>query len=599
MRATHRWRMGLGLCALFLLAWTYVVVATAGVSFRVGPLLFRSYDVRRPLFLAVVCGLLYAFLGAPGQLKRELAATLAALRAVQARADRLSRWAPVVIAALSLGVLSTGIRYGIRAAGVSDVYGYVSQAELWEKGNLHVPIPERLVSVLPWPDAVQSVAPLGYRPGVSGHDLVPIYSPGLPLLMALFRRILGSEGQYYVGPVAGMLAIWITFWLGRHVTGRVSVGVAASVVLAASPPFLSSLVWPMSDLPVSVAWTVALYLALRGSVRASLASGAAAALAVLIRPNLAPLAVIFVAGLLWRAIAERGIRPSALWPMLAFAAGILPAVIGIALLNSDLYGSPLRSGYGRFSDLYSVGNIVPNLRLYLGWILECGCEYVLPGMAVVFLPWPRSLRPAGGGGPARVLLAGFILVVWLCYLPYFRFDAWTSLRFLLPLWPLAIVLTAALLLAVFDRVRVPVAAILLVVLAAGVSMEGRNWTRAIHLFDLCRGELRYVHGAAAFKMKTTPQAVIFALHHSGSLRYYAGRMTLRYDWVDPAWLDRGVESLVRHGYEPYIVLDEWEVPRFQERFERKSVVGRLDWLPVIRLGHVLVYEVPVPSTTPR
>jgi hypothetical protein len=588
VRLPNQWRAGLGYCVLGLLAWGGVLAATGGVEFAAGPILFRSHDFKRPLLLAILCAVLLVSTANAEERTRVLRNALVFAR-------RSARWAPLFVAVLSASVLVTGLCLGVRAAGASDVYGYVSQAELWEKGNLHVAFPE-VLSVVPWPHAKESLSPLGYWPGVGGHDLVPIYPPGLPLLMALFRRIFGGEGQYLVGPCAGALAVWLTFWLGRRLTGRASVGAASAVLLAGSPAFLSSLVWPMSDLPVTVAWGVAMCLSLGGSWRVGVASGAVAALALVIRPNLVPLAVVFAAGWLVRATVERGLRASALGPPSAFALAILPGVIGIALLNNDLYGSPFRSGYASLSGFYALRNIVPNLRLYVGWILESRSWYVLPGMAAVFLPWVGVLNRDRVGRLPRILLAGFVLVVWACYLPYAQFDNWTYLRFLLPLWPLAVVLATALLAAAFERMRAPLAGLLLLLVAIGLAADGITWARRNHLFELRGAEQRYVEAAAAVKAVTSPRAVVFALRHSGSLRYYAGRTTFQYLSVDPEWLDRGIEALARHGYEPYVVIDEWELEHFRGRFGRRSSVGRLDWPPLIEQSRVLVYRIPAPST---
>jgi hypothetical protein len=66
---------------------------------------------------------------------------------------------------------------------------------------------------------------------------------------------------------------------------------------------------------------------------------------------------------------------------------------------------------------------------------------------------------------------------------------------------------------------------------------------------------------------TEPGSVILSMSHSGSLRYYAGRMTMRYDLLDSDWLDRSIEWLVQQGAHPYLLVNDWELPRFAERFQ--------------------------------
>ena len=45
--------------------------------------------------------------------------------------------------------------------------------------------------------------------------------------------------------------------------------------------------------------------------------------------------------------------------------------------------------------------------------------------------------------------------------------------------------------------------------------------------------------------------MIVASIHAGSLRYYAGRATVRFDILDPAWLDRAAAWLNDRGRHPY------------------------------------------------
>ena len=110
-------------------------------------------------------------------------------------------------------------------------------------------------------------------------------------------------------------------------------------------------------------------------------------------------------------------------------------------------------------------------------------------------------------------------------------------------------------------------------------------------FDLGRGERRYVDVARFVASHTDPDAVILSLQHSGSLRLYADRLTLRYDVLDPLWLDRVVAYLQSIGRRPYFVLDGGEVEAFRQRFGAVSRAGALDWPPLATLARE-----PSPST---
>jgi len=60
---------------------------------------------------------------------------------------------------------------------------------------------------------------------------------------------------------------------------------------------------------------------------------------------------------------------------------------------------------------------------------------------------------------------------------------------------------------------------------------------------------------------------------------HSGRLTLRYDWILRQRLEWLVTELRRLGYHPYILLEEWEVPRFRAKFRDSTPLGALDWPP--------------------
>src|SRR5262249_59597563 len=86
--------------------------------------------------------------------------------------------------------------------------------------------------------------------------------------------------------------------------------------------------------------------------------------------------------------------------------------------------------------------------------------------------------------------------------------------------------------------RALVAVVLLALGVHGVVEAARRET-----FNVARGEAKYVEVAGVVESITDPDAVIISMQHSGSLRYYAGRLTLRWDIGEPAWLDRAIDWL--------------------------------------------------------
>ena len=117
---------------------------------------------------------------------------------------------------LALAALCAGLRWGAMVAGGADSYGYVSQAGYWQRGS--VVVQEDVIRPSPWPGAALTWSPLGYRPSPHRPDaIVPLYAPGLPLLMALGQLIAGFCGAFLVVPLCGALTIWLTYALGRRV----------------------------------------------------------------------------------------------------------------------------------------------------------------------------------------------------------------------------------------------------------------------------------------------------------------------------------------------------------------------------------------------
>jgi hypothetical protein len=484
-------------------------------------------------------------------------------------AARKRRRGPLHAAAagvLALLVFAAGLRWGAMVAGGADSYGYVSQAGLWLQG---LPVVQQdIARSSPWPNAAESWAPLGYRP--SPHQrgaLVPIYAPGLPLLMALFQAAAGYCAAFIVVPACGALTVWLTYALGRRALGDAATALLAAAFVATSPVFLYQLMNAMSDVPIAAFATLALTMAL---ARHPFVSGLAMSAAIAIRPNLAPLALVIGAYL--RLADRRGL----IW----FAVGVAPSIAGVAWLNGVLYESPTTSGYGTTGDLYSLRYVAPNVRQFSSSILAN--EPALAAGAALFVivrpPIPRVLR----------VLGAWMAVVLLSYALYQPFDAWWYLRFLLPMWPVAMLFAAAAVMAAVNRIPNRVAAVGVALLPAWVALAIAN-ERTV--FDLGRTERRYVDVGRFVAGHTEPDAVLLSVQHSGSIRFYAGRLTLRFTVLDPAWLDRAVEYLQSIGRHPYFVLDGDEVEAFRRRFGASSQLGRLEWQPLAVLGQtVSIYD---------
>jgi hypothetical protein len=500
-----------------------------------------------------------------------------------------------IAAALAAIVVCTGLIWSTRVAAGSDAYGYVSQVDLWLRGDLH--IDQSFGASVPWPLARWTFTPLGYRPEPDGYRIVPQYSPGLPLLMAAFKAIAGECAIFWVVPICGGILVFASYAIGRRI-GRPIVGLAAAWIVATSPTQLFMLMAPMSDVPAAAAWAVAIACALGDTALAASAAGVAAGVAVLIRPNLAPLAGVILVWMMWRSGPTRGSGPTrsvrvwcrasalrALWFALPAAAG----AIAVGVINARLYGSPLASGYD-MTDAYLFSYVLPNLRRYGWWLFTAETPFAIAGFAALAIPSARVWRTQESRA-SLFLFAGMALVLWVSYLLYVPWDTWWYLRFLLPAWPLMTLGTASLAAAVY-RTPAPVFRAVAVAFVAALGAVGVTQAVQRDAFSIARGEAKYMEVARAVESLTGPDDVIIAAQHSGSIRYYAGRLTLRWDVGDPAWLDKTVAWLAAHGHHPYFVLEPQEIDDLRARYGPANASARLDWAPMVsfRGGAIAMYD---------
>jgi hypothetical protein len=216
--------------------------------------------------------------------------------------------------------------------------------------------------------------------------------------------------------------------------------------------------------------------------------------------------------------------------------------------------------------------------------------FALAGLVSLAVPAARVWRTDVSRETVR-LLGAFAAVIWIAYLVYVPWDAWWYLRFLLPSWPMMAVGTASLAAAAYGTSVRPVQTLTIVILA-GIGSAGVTQAVRRDVFAIARGEAEYVEVARTVESLTDADAVIISAQHSGSLRYYAGRLTLRWDVGDPAWLDRTVDWLAAHAHHPYFVLEPQEVDELRARYGPTNMSARLDWAPMVsfRGGAITMYD---------
>jgi hypothetical protein len=546
---------------------------TGGFEFRLAGARIRSHAWERPAIAGLVCLGTALFLvrrRAPPFLSR-------VCRALESR-----QAATVVALAAVAWTLVAGWSFSTRSAGGSDSSGYVSQARLLARG--HLTDDNALGTRPPWPHAENTLAPLGYTPAPDRARFSPTYPPGLPLLMVP-AFLLHPSAVYAVVPLCGAALVWWTFALGRRL-GEPAAGAVAALLVSVSPTFLYQLVQPMSDVPVSAAWILALLLAHRATLASCALSGVAAGIAILIRPNLAPLAVlVLAAGALPRSPVSR-------WRRIAGAGlAIVPFAVSLGLIQGVRYGSPLASGYGSVDSLFAMANVAPNLARYPRWLAETHTPVIW--LWLVAPAWiVRRRRGVTAAAPLFVLWL-FCLAVVAAYLPYMYFQPqeWMYTRFLLPAIPLMWLLCAAMTVDALGRLtqvpRVAAGALLL----AGVALFS---LRAAHLrfaFELKDGERKYVLAGEYAASRLPRNAVVVSMQHSGSIRYYSGLPILRWDFVEPDSLDGAVAWLKANGRTPFAVVDEWEFEEMKQRYGPTHQVTLDRLVQVAQFDETVVYAI--------
>jgi hypothetical protein len=556
------------LLAGLALLWSLAVSLTGGFVLQILDAPISSRDAARPLLAALVFVAFYV-----ARYRQHWRSDIGALAYV--------RWPQTIAGICTALALIVGIHWGTFMGTGPDASGYVSEADLFAHGKLTVPAPEWAKEAR-WGNGVWSSAPVGYRPGVTG-DVVPTYPPGLPLMMAFFELVAGRDAVFYVVPLLGVVVVWASYMLGRYLCGAWA-GAIAAMLMVSSPTFLKFVIQPMSDVAVTACWATALVFAWRGGATHAIVAGIAAAAALLVRPNLAPLAA-FPAMLLWT---TRGMRVRRL---VTFGLAVLPAAIVIATLNSRWWGSPLRSSYGTLESLYSADRILPNVRQYVGWLVDTQTPLVFLGFAAPwFLSLERTERPR-----VLMLTVAYPIGVLTMYATYLRFDDVSYLRFLLPAFPPMLAALGAVCVEFVRKTRsAPIAAAAVAAVIASMTIQSWRVADREGTFRYAVDERRFAT-AVDFANSLPANAILISNGYSGTLRFYSGRDILRWEVMLPNEVDAALADLRRRGHPLYLIGDGSEFAAFTALFSGRDIAANLEGRRVADAGEGFVaYDLSVP-----
>jgi hypothetical protein len=431
--------------------------------------------------------------------------------------------------------------------------------------------PQSGLAAAPWPDAATTLAPGGFIPSVLRPAASPICAPGMSVLMAPLAMLFGPDAIFWLTPAAAFVLVMSAFAIAHGLAGGMA-GATAAILAATSPIVLYQAVQPMNDILTAALWLSAL--AAGGNPAAA---GMLAGAAILVRPNLAPLAVLFaLTPFIRNTTREKPWRDLAL-----IIAGSLPGLLLLAWLNHALYGSIVGSGYGNASQLFALANAGANVSNFSRAIFQT--QNVVPFIA---LASPLVFR--GSKRLESLILLAFAAAVIGIYLLYSPYPEWWYLRFLIPAIVVLLILASAVSVHLLSKANmgglIPIAAVLLGIL--GTRTAGDR-----DAFNLQQIEGRYRASAELVRDRLPDNAVLITVWQSGSVRFHADREIVMWDALDPSWLDRAIGWLESQGREPFFLFERREEAQFRARFREASELGRLDWPPRFDLGRqVRIYD---------
>jgi 4-amino-4-deoxy-L-arabinose transferase-like glycosyltransferase len=377
----------------------------------------------------------------------------------------------------------------------------------------------------------------------------------------LLGAIFGwKRAPFLVTPIAAALTLVVTYRLARRLGLDRRWSAAAAALLAIAPTFLFMAVQPMSDVTATLWCTAAIFFALRALDRPRYAAlcGIAFSIAVWVRPSNLLLGVAVAIAVLFGTSGEapeEG-RPFSRRRLVALATAIgasVPFAVALLLVNRVLYGSAFATGYGPVHEMLSFSFAAARLPHYAKWLFVLETPIVFPGALFIAIDRRAAVWK-------RVLLLVWFAAFFGFYIFYWAYDAWWYTRFLLPAFPALLIATLLVLRDIPSRWTWRWTWLLVAVIAVQSVRTDRH-------FDIIRvrdGEAIYPYAARWAEKKLPPDALPVAMQLSGSLYFYDGRFSVRYDNLDPGRFQELRAYAGAAGLHWYAVVFNWEVPELQK-----------------------------------
>ena len=270
---------------------------------------------------------------------------------------------------------------------------------------------------LPWTDcawyhlmATQMAQGRGPCVFAGGETMVPLPSPGYPLVLSSFYKLFGAQ-PVVAGIVSAACLAGIVLFVGSAAARLADrrVGWISACLVAWCLPSRATCSSAMADPVGNLLWALFLWMIVRSALSKeprlpALLSGALIGLAVLIKPNNA---LLLPVGLLWLMLSPRKVKN-----LIEMGLAGLPFLALLLLWNTALMGHPFLTSYGHYTvdyrpsvKLLSLVNALPNPTAE-------GVEDLLGHFLLVPYMLVGGGKIAGEGFVPIVLLSLFSLRLW-------------------------------------------------------------------------------------------------------------------------------------------------------------------------------------------
>jgi hypothetical protein len=283
--------------------------------------------------------------------------------------------------------------------------------------------------------------------------VVPKFAPGYPAVLAVFYRMFGDGGMFYVSPLMGGLALVGAFVLFRPwMSTALSLFAVATLLVNGAFLFYSSYLLPHATELAFITWGMAfLWRWLR---QPRIADGVAAGLLLGYACTIRHTAALLVGAVAWALLSSLvgtpALRRERLVPMLtlALAYGIFP--LAMLAYNTVVFGGPLVTGYALSDEQVPLSwrqffdpEATQRAPAFSWDLLAANVNNLLHGMnyELMFMVFPLGLLGMLFVGPLRERLLRVVwwvplVVVYAAY--YFAPPNLAYYRFLLGVVPVFI-----------------------------------------------------------------------------------------------------------------------------------------------------------------